>query len=144
MFSFLFNPFFILPMILVAWAQMRVRSAFKKYSQVASAARLSGAETARRILQQQGIYDVAVEETGGMLSDHYDPRAKAVAPLFGQLPRAPSSRLGRGGARGRPRDPTRPRLRAAQLSPRDPARRQLGLDAGLPLILAGMFFGPPA
>ena len=36
MFSFLFNPFFILPMILVAWAQMRVRSAFKKYSQVAS------------------------------------------------------------------------------------------------------------
>ena len=78
MFSFLFNPFFILSMILVAWAQMRVRSAFNKYSQVASAAQLSGAETARRILQQQGIYDVAVEETGGMLSDHYDPRAKAV------------------------------------------------------------------
>ena len=78
MFSFLFNPFFILPMILVAWAQMRVRSAFKKYSQVASAAQLSGAETARRILHQQRIYDVSVEETGGMLSDHYDPRAKAV------------------------------------------------------------------
>ena len=78
MFSFLFNPFFFLPMILVAWAQMRVRSAFNKYSQVASAKQLSGAETARRILHQHRIYDVSVEETRGMLSDHYDPRAKAV------------------------------------------------------------------
>jgi Zn-dependent membrane protease YugP len=78
MFSFFLNPFFILPMILVGWAQMRVRSAFNKYSKVASTARLSGAETARRILREQGIYDVAVEETGGSLSDHYDPRAKVV------------------------------------------------------------------
>ncbi len=76
--SFLFSPFFIIPMVLVGWAQMRVRSAFKKYSQVPSMARLSGAETARRILSEQGIYDVAVEETGGSLSDHYDPRAKVV------------------------------------------------------------------
>lgn len=41
-------------------------------------ARLSGAETARRILSEQGIYDVAVEETGGSLSDHYDPSSKVV------------------------------------------------------------------
>ena len=76
--SFLFSPFFLVPMILVGWAQMRVRSAFKKYSQVPSMARLSGAETARRILGEQGIYDVAVEETGGSLSDHYDPSSKVV------------------------------------------------------------------
>ena len=57
---------------------MRVRSAFKKYSQVPSMARLSGAETARRILSEQGIYDVAVEETDGSLSDHYDPSSKVV------------------------------------------------------------------
>ncbi len=76
--SFLFSPFFILPMILVGWTQLRVRSAFKKYSQIASTARLSGAETARRILREQGIYDVAVEETSGSLSDHYDPRTKVV------------------------------------------------------------------
>lgn len=76
--SFLFSPFFIIPMILVGWAQMRVRSAFKKYSQVPSMARLSGADTARRILREQGIYDVAVEETSGLLSDHYDPRSKVV------------------------------------------------------------------
>ena len=41
-------------------------------------ARLSGAETARRILSEQGIYDVAVEETDGSLSDHYDPSSKVV------------------------------------------------------------------
>ena len=76
--SFLFSPFFLIPMILVGWAQMRVRSAFKKYNQVPSMARLSGAETARRILSEQGIYDVAVEETGGSLSDHYDPSSKVV------------------------------------------------------------------
>jgi len=76
--SFLFSPFFLIPIILVGWAQMRVRSAFKKYSQVPSTARLSGAETARRILSEQGIYDVAVEETGGSLSDHYDPSSKVV------------------------------------------------------------------
>ena len=76
--SFLFSPFFLIPMILVGWAQMRVRSAFKKYNQVPSMAGLSGAETARRILSEQGIYDVAVEETGGSLSDHYDPSSKVV------------------------------------------------------------------
>jgi Zn-dependent membrane protease YugP len=76
--SFLFSPFFLIPIILVGWAQMRVRSAFKKYSQVPSMARLSGAETARRILSEQGIYDVAVEETGGSLSDHYDTSSKVV------------------------------------------------------------------
>lgn len=76
--SFLFSPFFLIPIILVGWAQMRVRSAFKKYSQVPSMARLSGAETARRILSEQGIYDVAVEETDGSLSDHYDPSSKVV------------------------------------------------------------------
>jgi Zn-dependent membrane protease YugP len=76
--SFLFSPFFLIPIILVGWAQMRVRSAFKKYSQVPSMARLSGAETARRILSEQGIYDVAVEETGGSLSDHYDPSSKVL------------------------------------------------------------------
>ena len=73
-----FLIFMIIPMLLVGWAQMRVRSAFKKYSRVPSTAGISGAATARRILNEQGIYDVAVEETDGSLSDHYDPRSKVV------------------------------------------------------------------
>ena len=39
---------------------------------------MSGADVARRILQENGIYDVRVEETKGFLSDHYDPRKKVV------------------------------------------------------------------
>lgn len=78
-------PFFdstmllLLPcMALALYAQARVRSAYSKFSQVRSAAGLTGAETARRLLRDNGIIDVAVEETGGTLSDHYDPRAKVV------------------------------------------------------------------
>jgi Zn-dependent membrane protease YugP len=65
-------------MALALYAQSKVKRTYKKYSQIASAAGLTGAETARRLLGENGIVDVAVEETGGMLSDHYDPRAKVV------------------------------------------------------------------
>ena len=141
MFPFFLNPFFILPIILVAWAQMRVRSAFNKYSQVASAARLSGAETARRILRQQGIYDVSVEETSGMLSDHYDPRAKAVRlssdnfhghHLAGLAVAA--HEVGHAIQHARGYVPLN--LRHAILPVAN-----LGSTLGFPLILAGMFFG---
>lgn len=78
---FFFDPTMILliPCIALAlYAQSKVRSAYSKYSQVGSAAGITGAETARRLLRAQGIVDVAVEETGGTLSDHYDPRDKVV------------------------------------------------------------------
>ncbi|MFD0051625.1 zinc metallopeptidase [Actinomycetes bacterium NPDC127524] len=60
------------------FAQSRVKSAYRKYSQVPSSSRMTGAQTARTILDQNGLYHVTVEETAGVLSDHYDPGAKAV------------------------------------------------------------------
>jgi Zn-dependent membrane protease YugP len=39
---------------------------------------MTGADVARRILNDNGIYDVTVEPVGGTLSDHYDPRAKVI------------------------------------------------------------------
>ncbi len=39
---------------------------------------MRGAEVARRILDTNGLYDVAVQETRGLLTDHYDPRSKTV------------------------------------------------------------------
>lgn len=39
---------------------------------------MTGAEAARRILQQQGIHDVSVERVAGNLTDHYDPRSKVL------------------------------------------------------------------
>jgi Zn-dependent membrane protease YugP len=76
-----FDPTMILliPCILLAlYAQYKVRHTYEEYSQVGSAAGLSGAETARRLLRENGVYDVAVEEVPGALSDHYDPRDKVV------------------------------------------------------------------
>ena len=60
------------------YAQMKVKSTYKKYSQVSASSGRTGAETARIILDQNGLYNVRVEETPGMLSDHYDPRDKTV------------------------------------------------------------------
>jgi len=63
-------------MILMLWAQMRVKSAFHRGMQVP--APLSGAAAAQHILDHEGIQDVGIEETHGMLSDHYDPIHKVL------------------------------------------------------------------
>lgn len=63
-------------MLLAVWAQWRVKSAYRKAGQMPAASGLSGAEAARMILDAHDIRDVAVEEVPGMLSDHYDSRAK--------------------------------------------------------------------
>jgi Zn-dependent membrane protease YugP len=63
-------------LLLGAWAQMRVRATYHRAMQ--EPAPLSGAAAARHILDQAGLHDVAVEETPGELSDHYDPRTRVV------------------------------------------------------------------
>ncbi|PKG24113.1 zinc metallopeptidase [Niallia nealsonii] len=70
--------YFIIILLVPLWAQMRVKSAYKKYSKVAATSHLSGREVARKILDENGLYNVTVEETRGVLSDHYDPRTKVV------------------------------------------------------------------
>ncbi|MCL4170047.1 UNVERIFIED_CONTAM: hypothetical protein GTU68_065936 [Idotea baltica] len=68
--------FVIPPMLLGMYAQWRVKSAFSSMSQVP--ARMSGAESARRMLDSAGLTNVGIEQVGGRLSDHYDPRAKVL------------------------------------------------------------------
>jgi uncharacterized protein len=70
---------FALPALLLGfWAQMKVQSAFKKYSQIRTYANFSGAQVARYILDNHGLQSVKVAETGGMLSDNYDPRTRTL------------------------------------------------------------------
>lgn len=77
-----FNPLYLvfaLPGLLLGlYAQSRVKSNFNKYAQVRTARNVTGAEVARQLLDAQGLYDVAIEETQGFLSDHYDPRSKVL------------------------------------------------------------------
>lgn len=74
----LYLVYFLIILIVPLYAQARVRGAFRKYSEVYSTSGMTGAQVARRILDSNGLYDVAVEETPGTLSDHYDPRTKTV------------------------------------------------------------------
>ena len=77
-----FNPMyfvFALPALLLGiYAQIKVKSAFSKYSRVRDASGITGAMAARRILDANGLAHVDVERTGGKLSDHYDPRSKTL------------------------------------------------------------------
>jgi len=74
----LFLVFAIPGLLLGLYAQSRVKSNFNKFAKVRTARNVTGAEVARQLLDAQGLYDVAIEETQGFLSDHYDPRSKVL------------------------------------------------------------------
>ena len=81
----MFFPMFDLTMVILIpaiilslYAQAKVQSTFKKFSKVSSKKNITGAQVARSILDDQGLYSVAIESTPGKLSDHYDPRTKIV------------------------------------------------------------------
>ncbi|MBP2831410.1 zinc metallopeptidase [Aquimarina sp. U1-2] len=56
----------------------KLKSKFKKYSKVHLQNGMSGAEIATKMLEDNGIYDVKVISTPGMLTDHYNPTNKTV------------------------------------------------------------------
>lgn len=79
--GFYFDPtmiFVIIGAVISMWASGKVNSTFRKYSRVRSMSGMTGAETARKILDSQGLYDVQVRSVKGNLTDHYDPRTKTV------------------------------------------------------------------
>lgn len=69
----------ILIMVLSFLVQQMLQSRFAKYSNVPTANGMSGAEVAQKMLHDNGIYDVKVVPTRGMLTDHYNPQTKTVA-----------------------------------------------------------------
>ena len=69
----------VMPALILAMAaQVKVSSTFNKYSRVQSHIGITGAEAARRIMEQNGIYDVSIERVSGNLTDHYDPSRKVL------------------------------------------------------------------
>ena len=59
-------------------AALWVTSSYSKFSKQRSASGLTGAQTARMILDRNGLTNVRVEPVPGQLTDHYDPRSKVV------------------------------------------------------------------
>ena len=68
-------PLAILSLVFSVWAQIKVTSTFRKYSEHRTASGESAARVARMILDKNGLYSVRIERVGGNLTDHYDPRA---------------------------------------------------------------------
>ena len=62
-------------MLLSFWAQASIRSAYSRYSARRSARGCTARELAERMMREEGIENVAVEQIPGELSDHYDPRS---------------------------------------------------------------------
>jgi Zn-dependent membrane protease YugP len=79
---FFFDPLYIVFMlpglILMLWAQSKVKGNFGKYSKIQNHLRITGAQAARQVLDANGLYDVAIESVPGELSDHYDPRKRVL------------------------------------------------------------------
>ena len=69
----------VLPcLVLSMWASSTVHSTFKKYADVLSCRRITGADAAQRVLSANGVHGVRVERVSGNLTDHYDPRTNVI------------------------------------------------------------------
>jgi Zn-dependent membrane protease YugP len=65
-------------LILGIYAQFRLSATYNKYMRVPAESGLSGAQAARRVLDQAGLQDVPIAEVPGRLTDHYDPTKRAL------------------------------------------------------------------
>lgn len=72
----MFDPTIIVlipAMIFAMYAQIKVKSAYRKYLQIPGRRGITGRQAARMILDSNGLQHVSVEMTAGILTDHYDP-----------------------------------------------------------------------
>lgn len=76
-----YDPTYILVIIGFVFAMVAstgVQSAFNKYSKVKSYRGYTGADAARKILDDNGLYNVRIEHISGSLSDHFDPKSNVI------------------------------------------------------------------
>jgi hypothetical protein len=59
-------------------AQARVKSTFRRFSQVGVRSGMTGAQAALAVAHAGGAMDVTIERHQGFLSDHYDPRSRTL------------------------------------------------------------------
>jgi len=70
---------FAIPGLIIGlYAQMKLSSAYRRYTRVPTENGLSGAEAARAILDRAGLQQMPIHEVHGQLTDHYDPHKKAL------------------------------------------------------------------
>ena len=130
---------FALPaLVLVFFAQWRVKSTYSKYAKVANMARASGAEVAQRLLHRTTWASSACSSRQGELTDHYNPADKTLNLSARAWPTrlrgGPGHRGPRGGARRAGRHRLRPHAPAHALVP----VANLGSNLGYILFFLGL------
>lgn len=68
----------IIGLIISLWASWNVNATFKRYADVHNSRGLTGAQAARQILDENGLYHISIERIAGKLTDHFDPSANVV------------------------------------------------------------------
>ena len=85
----------VLPVALIAfWASANVQSTFARYSRQFNRRRMTGAEAARIVLDQNGLRHIRIERVQGSLTDHYDPRQETIFLSETVYDRATSAAVG--------------------------------------------------
>lgn len=74
----IFLPLMIVCAIFAAYASRKVHSAFAAFDEVPTRSRMTGYDTATRLLRRNGVTDISVGRVRGRLSDHYHPTKKIV------------------------------------------------------------------
>ena len=76
---YVISGFVIVPLVIYGlYAHVKVNRLFEKYSKVPVKKGITGSRLARTMLNSAGLNEVVIEEVGGTLRDHYDPRQNAV------------------------------------------------------------------
>ena len=68
----------IASLVITLGAQAYINSMYSKTKKIDLSIGMTGHDIARRILNQNGLNDVQILESGGILSDHYNPKNKTL------------------------------------------------------------------
>ena len=78
-FNYNWTIILIIPGVIISvYAQIKVQSTFNKYSKMRTEKGMTGYLAARKILDENGLFYINIEQVRGHLSDHYDPRANVI------------------------------------------------------------------
>lgn len=78
MYYLLFLLLLVPCLILSAWASAKVSTTYSRYDKVPNKSRMTGYDTAVRLMQRNGVKDISVNRVNGNLTDHYNPTKKQV------------------------------------------------------------------
>lgn len=69
---------YIISILITLIAQILVSTSYSRYKKILNSKDYNGYDTARKILDSNGLEDIMILETKGNLTDHYDPKRKVI------------------------------------------------------------------